>query len=787
MSFFSYWPCMFCMFWLFYQDAEETEGVDTPCHSNFGYDALQRKDWGNSFGFAGQNDSGGLNRASKENNPLDTRGDCRGPFGLGKTNNAGKELTQWLRTHNMCWISSFFNHNRRGTWYNKNHKSWHEIDGFCCRNKDRSRLVKKISTRNDITLTDHRPKQMTIRTRKIQQKPPEAPKKIAWEHLNCPISKRRFAKALEGKTNEMRNWSSFSNILREAGEKVCGLARKEKLNPWMHGKEETIKECQERITTWTKNIEKAESPEDKETAREKRRQYRREFRNLKKSWEKDWWERKTEESREAAERGELGRVYKILRELGVRDGNTKALTEEFHTPEEYKIHFEKVSTERNERTQEEHKETKEKINALIPERPQSETLEKEIEISEMIGELNKMTNSAAGEDGIQLIALKNLSDDATKQLFNLLEDMAENSPDTWDELARSGLVVPIFKKGDRKSLDNYRGVCLLSAISRILARIMATRIRKWTEEENIIDDTQCGFRKGRSTADATQIVIRVNEEVLRRRGLTEVGECSQSHPTATLLDITKAYPRVNRPLLWYILERLGFGERSLRIIRGLHETTFYRVKGKKEVSSPWTPMRGLREGCATSPVLFNIYHNISMRMATRERDPNSGIRWKWIKGNSFPPINIRRANTSTNTEECRLQSILFADDTTVFGTRDQMEKEKRIVKANMRRLEEKCHDGKEETLLFGERKSQDIRILGSYVGRVTDLAKRKERGNKALWTTKRRLKGSTLPKKLQARSVEACVESTILFDCQTRPWRDREIKQLQRIADQGYT
>ena len=148
---------------------------------------------------------GGLNRASIENNPLDALGDCRGPFGLGKTNNAGEELTQWLRAHNMCWISSFFNHNRRGTWYNKNHKSWHEIDGFCCRNKDRSRVVTKISTRNDITLTDHRPKQMTIRTRKIQQKPPETPRKIAWEHLNCPISKRRVAKALEGKTNQMRN------------------------------------------------------------------------------------------------------------------------------------------------------------------------------------------------------------------------------------------------------------------------------------------------------------------------------------------------------------------------------------------------------------------------------------------------------------------------------------------------------------------------------------------------------------------------------------------------------
>ena len=69
-----------------------------------------------------------------------------------------------------------------------------------------------------------------------------------------------------------------------------------------------------------------------------------------------WWE-KNKESREAAESGELGRVYKKPQRVGARDGNTKALTEEFHTPEEYEIHFENGSAERNERTQEEHKET----------------------------------------------------------------------------------------------------------------------------------------------------------------------------------------------------------------------------------------------------------------------------------------------------------------------------------------------------------------------------------------------------------------------------------------------
>ena len=34
----------------------------------------------------------------------------------------------------------------------------------------------------------------------------------------------------------------------------------------------------------------------------------------------------------------------------------------------------------------------------------------------------------------------------------------------------------------------------------------------------------------------------------------------------------------------------------LEILKGLHENTQYRVKVKQELSTPWTPQRGLREG-----------------------------------------------------------------------------------------------------------------------------------------------------------------------------------------------
>ena len=37
------------------------------------------------------------------------------------------------------------------------------------------------------------------------------------------------------------------------------------------------------------------------------------------------------------------------------------------------------------------------------------------------------------------------------------------------------------------------------------------------------------------------------------------------------------------------------------------------------MSEALEPQRGLREGCATSPILFNIYHACVMKLAEKER------------------------------------------------------------------------------------------------------------------------------------------------------------------------
>ena len=56
-----------------------------------------------------------------------------------------------------------------------------------------------------------------------------------------------------------------------------------------------------------------------------------------------------------------------------------------------------------------------------------------------------------------------------------------------------------------------------------------------------------------------------------------------------------------------------------------------------------------------------------------------------------------------------------------------------------------------------------------------------------LWgNVKGRLKGSGLSKRWQGRIVQACVESSLLYDCQATVWYKRDVNKLQRWMDKCY-
>jgi hypothetical protein len=66
----------------------------------------------------------------------------------------------------------------------------------------------------------------------------------------------------------------------------------------------------------------------------------------------------------------------------------------------------------------------------------------------------------------------------------------------WEDWRKS-IICPTFKKGDKLTCSNYRGISLLPTASKILTRILKKRLDPYIEK--IIGEYQSGIRPNRST------------------------------------------------------------------------------------------------------------------------------------------------------------------------------------------------------------------------------------------------------------------------------------------------
>ena len=60
-------------------------------------------------------------------------------------------------------------------------------------------------------------------------------------------------------------------------------------------------------------------------------------------------------------------------------------------------------------------------------------------------------------------------------------------------------VVPVYKKGDRSCIENYRPISLLGVFDKILEKLMYSRLYNYLHNNNILYDYQFGFRRHHST------------------------------------------------------------------------------------------------------------------------------------------------------------------------------------------------------------------------------------------------------------------------------------------------
>ena len=60
-------------------------------------------------------------------------------------------------------------------------------------------------------------------------------------------------------------------------------------------------------------------------------------------------------------------------------------------------------------------------------------------------------------------------------------------------------VRPLYKKGDRQLITNYRPISILPIISKIFERVLHMQITYYLEDNKLLSKAQYGYRKGHST------------------------------------------------------------------------------------------------------------------------------------------------------------------------------------------------------------------------------------------------------------------------------------------------
>ena len=63
--------------------------------------------------------------------------------------------------------------------------------------------------------------------------------------------------------------------------------------------------------------------------------------------------------------------------------------------------------------------------------------------------------------------------------------------------------------------------------------------------------------------------------------------------------------------------------KCLEILARVNECTEYKVRGREGKSEVWIPARGLR---VASPILFNVYHQATMRQEEEKREKRTKMR-----------------------------------------------------------------------------------------------------------------------------------------------------------------
>ena len=211
--------------------------------------------------------------------------------------------------------------------------------------------------------------------------------------------------------------------------------------------------------------------------------------------------------------------------------------------------------------------------------------------------LDNLKFTAAGIDDIPPKLLKLTSDAIARPLSFLINLTFQKG--VFPNKLKIAKVTPVYKKGNKKEVNNYRQISVLPAFSKIYERAILTRINNFIEQNDILVEYQHGFRQNKSTETALhQFIAKVYKYLDEKYQVAGV-----------FLDLSKAFDSLDHEILLYKSNNVGIRGLPLQLLSSYLTDRVQTVYCNSSFSTFGTIKQGVPQGSILGPVLFLIYVN----------------------------------------------------------------------------------------------------------------------------------------------------------------------------------
>ena len=223
---------------------------------------------------------------------------------------------------------------------------------------------------------------------------------------------------------------------------------------------------------------------------------------------------------------------------------------------------------------------------------------------------NLPNGKATGPSKISYEHLKHLPDSMMEHLLILFNNILTSNiiPDNW----RKATIFPIPKpKPFQGNLSNTRPITLLDCIRKTFVKIINNRLNEYLYKYDMLQHNNRAGIKGNFTMETIAM-------------LQAIADDQRLHPNKPLFimlqDLSKAYDRVDIPLLGLVLERLHIPFSFRYLIQDLFTERTNNIIMNGYLSQDYEVLQGIDQGETICPLLWVIYYDPMFEAINRSQN-----------------------------------------------------------------------------------------------------------------------------------------------------------------------